>query len=216
MRDARGHACAGRCLVVVYEAQRAPGGAVEICLLCDPDLPAEIAGRLCGDLPARLQRDVSSGVRWDVRRVVAPLVGDEQLAVSGLSDLLRENLQDDAWDVGVFITDLPRRSQVRPVAAEVAVRERIALVSLPAMGPLRVYARTRAAVIRLVAELVQTDHHPESPVPRVAGLRRDKRPRLPSASIDPLRPDPAAGSGARALGSRPVAVTPVIGRRRQP
>jgi hypothetical protein len=50
-------------VTVAEGTQPAPGGPVlRLGLLADPDLPAEIAGRLVEELPGLLSRDVSDGV----------------------------------------------------------------------------------------------------------------------------------------------------------
>lgn len=160
-------------------------GLVKVCLVSDPDLPADITERLCVELPSALEARVAGGVDWKVRRLVGPLVADEQLSVSDLTGAFARSVEDDDWDVSVFITDLPRRSGVRPVAAEISSADRIALVSLPALGPLRLYARTREAVVRLIGELMRSDYQPSPD----GGASRAKCGRLPAVSVEPLSGD---------------------------
>jgi hypothetical protein len=127
---------------------------VNIVLLSDPDLPAELADRLVLDLPDLLTNRVSADVKWRVDEVLNPLAGDEQVSVSQMVEVVGTRMPELGWDYGVCLTDLPRRAGRRPVVAELSTSSRVALVSVPALGTLRLYPRVREAVVRLVAELV--------------------------------------------------------------
>jgi hypothetical protein len=126
---------------------------VDVLLLTDPDLPAELADRLADELPALLREHVSDRVDWRVDAVLNPLAGDEQVDVSTMLEVVGERMPDLGWDYGICLTDLPRRAGRRPVAAEVSASAGVALVSLPALGSLRLYPRVRSAVVELIAEL---------------------------------------------------------------
>jgi hypothetical protein len=166
---------------------------VRICLASDPDLPARLARRLADELPELLSRRLASSVEWRTRFVVAPLQGDEQIHVTRLAEHVGELMPDDEWDVAVFLTDLPRRAGVRPVAAEIDPDHRLALLSIPALGFFWLYPRVREAVVRLIGELIVSDYRPDPAA---------KRSRLRSVSARPLRraPEPLAGS-VRLLGT---------------
>lgn len=132
----------------------APGSErVRIVLLSDPDLPTELAQRLAGELPGALTRRVADGVSWVVEVRPNPLAGHEQLDVTHMVDAVGDVMPDGGWDIGVCVTDLPRRTGTEPVAAEVSAPDGLALVSVPALGGLRLPGRLREAVVRLVAEL---------------------------------------------------------------
>jgi hypothetical protein len=167
----------------------------------DPDLAAAVAERLSAELPDALASQVSADVTWRAEWRVAPIKGDEQLGVSGLVDSVGDGIGDDVWDVAVFITDLPRRSGVRPVAAELAQEERIALVSLPGLGFFRLYRRTREAVLRLIGELMTGDHRPASSPAEDTRATRRKHGRLPSVRVGRLPADLKAPDGVRLVGS---------------
>lgn len=55
-----------------------------------------------------------------------------------------------AWDIGIFLTDLPRRAPLSPVSVELNPERRIALVSLPALGSRRLRRRVEKAVVGIV------------------------------------------------------------------
>lgn len=150
-------------------AELGEGDRVVVRLWADPDLPAEFAAQLSDELPDLLRRRMSAGVCWEVKRVVAALDADEQLTVTALTRTLSVDADAGDSDIGIIITDLPRRSGVRPVAAEIAPDERLALVSVPALGPIRLYRRTRDVVLRLIEELVRNEGRPSGE--RMVGSR---------------------------------------------
>jgi hypothetical protein len=169
-------------------------GVVRVCLVSDPDLPSEIAGRLAEELPELLRQRLSPAPTWEVRQVTAALQADEQVGMAELTLTIGEMLPDQYFDVLVFITDLPRRSGRRPIAAELDAAGRLAIVSIPTMGFVGMYRRIREAVVRLIAELVVSDHRP------AAGV---KRMRLRSVSAQPLpAADGGPSAGLRLVGSR--------------
>jgi hypothetical protein len=91
----------------------------------------------------------------------------------------------------VCLTDLPRRSGLRPIVAEASVADRVALASLPALGARQLYRRVREMVVGLVAELTAS----------LGGGRADQEPgRPPSQPAAPIRrvvPSDAAGIDVR-------------------
>ncbi|WP_406411323.1 hypothetical protein [Streptomyces sp. NBC_01614] len=129
--------------------------AVRIVLVADPGVAAEIAQELADKLPRLLRRRVRADVDWRVTARTAPLVADEQLDVSSAVDVVRPFLPEGDWDAAVFLTDLPRRAGLRPVSIEVSSADRIALVSLPALGSWRMRQRARHVVADVVGMLTR-------------------------------------------------------------
>jgi hypothetical protein len=169
-------------------------GVLRVCLVSDPDLPSEIAGRLAEELPELLRQRLSPATTWEVRQVTAALQADEQVGIAELTLAIGDMMPDQDFDVLVFITDLPRRSGRRPIAAELDAAGRLAIVSIPTMGFVGMYRRIRDAVVRLIAELIVSDHRP------AAGV---KRMRLRSVSAQPLpAADGGPSAGLRLVGSR--------------
>jgi hypothetical protein len=126
-----------------------PGGLV-LGLLTDPDLPAELAEQLAPELPELLGEHLDDQVPWQVR------VGCERFDLADEQQILavaHQRRAREGWDLVVCLTDLPRRSGLRPILAEVNLTDRVALASLPAFGARRLYQRFRDMVIGLVAEL---------------------------------------------------------------
>ncbi|MEU9572387.1 hypothetical protein AB0D62_21445 [Streptomyces massasporeus] len=147
---------------------RPAAAAVRIVLVADPGVASEIAQGLADGLPQLLRRRVRADVDWQVSARTAPLVADEQLGVSSVTDVVRPFLPEGDWDVGVFLTDLPRRAGLEPVSVEVSPADRIALVSLPALGSWRMRQRARRVVVDVVGMLTR-EHADLAPSPEEVG-----------------------------------------------
>lgn len=147
-------------------------------LLADPDLPAELAERLAGELPELLAERLDDQVSWQIR------VGCERFDLADEERIMavaRESRAREGWDLVVCLTDLPRRIGLRPIVAEASLTDGVALASLPALGARQLYQRVREMVIGLVEELdrerlalPQAGHErPSTRRPRfVASIRR--------------------------------------------
>ena len=172
--------------VAATDGERAgrPDGLV-LGLLADPDLPVELAEQLAGELPALLAERLDDQVPWQIR------VFRQRLDLADENRLLavaRDSRAREGWDLVVCLTDLPRRSGLRPIVAEASVTDGVAVASLPALGARQLYQRVRELVIGLVDELAA-----EPP-----GSDRVGR--------GPRRAGPAPGSPPRSGGScRPMA-----------
>jgi hypothetical protein len=119
-------------------------------LLSDPDLPVELAEQLAGELPELLAERLDNQVAWQVQVLSERFdLGDE----ARLLEFAAQRRAREGWDLVVCLTDLPRRSGLRPIVAEASVSDGVALASLPALGARQLYQRARALVIGLVAEL---------------------------------------------------------------
>jgi hypothetical protein len=129
-----------------------PADGVVVGLLADPDLPAELAQRVgwraaraAGRAPRRpgALAGPGRGERFDL--------ADEERILA----VARESRARQGWDLVVCLTDLPRRSGLRPILAEASLTDGVALASLPALGARRLYRRVRELVVGLVEELDQ-------------------------------------------------------------
>ncbi|MFF0789291.1 hypothetical protein [Streptomyces spiralis] len=141
------------------------GRTLRLALVADPGLPSELARDLAPRLPEYLRRRIGRDIHWQVDTVTAPLVAHEQVGGSRVAEIVRTHLEDTDWDIGVLLTDLPRRAQRDPVSTEVDPEHRVALISLPALGSRRLQRRVRQAVVGAVRQLTaQDDRLLESPV----------------------------------------------------
>lgn len=115
-------------------------------LVADPVVVAETVERTGPDVAARLRGD------WHVRT-------DEQTFAAGqelreLSQRAGELADEHGWDAVIGLTDLPMVVDGQMVLADVSPAERVAVLSVPALGPLMLRRRLRRAVVR-VAEAIE-------------------------------------------------------------
>ncbi|MEU0465274.1 hypothetical protein ABZ215_14840 [Amycolatopsis sp. NPDC006131] len=152
-------------------AQRTPD-AVSVGLLTDDGLPRQLAGRIAEGLPARLADDFGDETSWHVEHEARSLPLDEEGNIPMLA-LAEEHRAEHEWDLLVLITDLPRRAGTVPIASDYNVAHGVAMVSLPALGALRLRGRACRLIIHLI-------HHLMSP-------RSAKAADPPRRALDRLR-----------------------------
>ena len=144
--------------------------SIHVGLVADPASPTEIAHRV-SDLDPPGSED--SGA-WDIEVVSEPFTTgceDVDTAVSRLGDQARQH----EWDLVVGLTELPLRDDDgRYLLVEVDPQRRRAVLSLPALGGVRVHARTRHAVRKLVSGMADpsTKEEHRVPLPRLSGRWR--------------------------------------------
>ncbi|MDW5593134.1 hypothetical protein VSS74_02215 [Conexibacter stalactiti] len=114
-------------------------------LVADPVVVAETVERTVTDIAARLRGD------WHVRV-------DEQTFTAGqelreLSQRAEELADEHGWDAVIGLTDLPMVVDGEIVLADVSPRERVAVLSVPALGPLPLRRRLRRAVVKVAEAL---------------------------------------------------------------
>jgi len=143
---------------------------IHVGLLADPASPTEIARRLT-DLhpPDGGRRDA-----WDIQVVSEPFtIGCEDVdtALKRLGDAARQQ----EWDLVVGLTELPLRDDDgRYLLVRTDPQGRSAVLSLPALGGLRLHARARHAVRVLVGGMTDPSTQVEHrvPLPRLGGRWR--------------------------------------------
>ncbi|WP_170124634.1 hypothetical protein [Nocardioides silvaticus] len=134
---------------------------VRVGLMADPAAPSDLARRMADLTPP----DSEDRVNWDVEVVSEPFT----LASEDVDDAL-ERLDDHArrhgWDVVVGLTELPLHdSDGRYLLVDVDRRERRAVLSLPALGGLRMQRRARRAVGKLVHAMAGAEPGDDHRVP---------------------------------------------------
>jgi hypothetical protein len=143
---------------------------IHVGLLADPASPTKIARRLTDlDPPDGGRRDA-----WDIKVVSEPFtIGCEDVdtALRRLGDAARQH----EWDLVVGLTELPLRDDDgRYLLVRTDPQGRSAVLSLPALGGLRMHARARHAVRVLVGGMTdpsaQVGHR--VPLPRLGGRWR--------------------------------------------
>ena len=142
---------------------------IRVGLVADPASPTEIARRI-GPLepPERGDRD------WDIEVLSeAFTIGSEQTgsALARLEDQARRH----GWDLVVGLTERPLyEGNGRYLLVETDSQQRTAVLSLPALGGLRMQARTRHELRTLVSGMADPNSHDEHRVtlPRIRGRWR--------------------------------------------
>jgi hypothetical protein len=112
------------------------------------DVPPELTEQLAEDLSRR-----HPSVDWRAELVVDRLV-EPPARLTEILDDARRRLLRSHWHLALVITDLPLRDAGRPVSRRASRTHGVAVVSLPALGPLHVRARLRRALVEAVDELL--------------------------------------------------------------
>ena len=143
---------------------------IHVGLMADPAAPTEIA-RPMSDLRAP---SGNGQVPWDVEVVSEPFTtGSEDVATA--IGRLQEHARRHEWDLVVGLTELPIRDDDGTyLLVTTAPDRRTAVLSLPALGGIRLHARTRHAVHELVSGMADTATPEEHrvPLPRRTGRSR--------------------------------------------
>src|SRR3954471_21740773 len=139
--------------------------SIRVGLVADPAVPTEIARSMTDLSP------VNGSVGWDIDVVSEPFTTgseDVETAVGRLQDQARQR----EWDLVVGLTELPLHDhEGRNLLVETDPEERTAVLSLPALGGLRMHSRTRRALRSLVSGMADPDKTGERRVtlPRLRG-----------------------------------------------
>lgn len=143
---------------------------LQVGLVADPAKPTQVARRFGGHYP----QDSEDRRDWDVEVVSEPFTAaceDVDTALSRLTDRGR----DHDWDVVVGLTELPLRdASGRYLLVEADPQHRTAVLSLPALGGVRMHRRSRRALREVVSGMADPDSTSEHRVflPRRSGRWR--------------------------------------------
>ena len=142
---------------------------IHVGLVADPESPTEMA-RPMSDLESSVNEDRG----WDIEVVSEPFtIGCEDVdtALARLGDHAREH----EWDLVVGLTELPLRDDDgRYLLIETSPQRGTAVLSLPALGGLRMRTRTRHALRKLISGMADdttADEH-RVPLPQRGGRWR--------------------------------------------
>jgi chromate transport protein ChrA len=147
--------------------------SVALGLIPAPEMPHRLAQELSTKLPELLSRRVDERVSWEVSVICDPLTGSEPDATRVI-DAGRERMEEEGWNLAICLTDLPIRTDGRPVVATVSTAYNVAVLSLPPLGVTLLRRRVREATLQLVSELYEGN--PE--------LSRDGEYREPHQLVD--------------------------------
>ncbi|MFI5717724.1 hypothetical protein [Nocardia sp. NPDC051750] len=126
-------------------------GTVVVGVVADPDLPARLARDLAETLPAVCARR-GDRTQWRVEVFDDPFEAMYP-DLEFLIDKAGRHVRDTSWDLALCLTDLPMRTDGRILLASVDPRHRVGLISLPALGGVRLRHRLRESAAGIVAAL---------------------------------------------------------------
>lgn len=129
-------------------------------LVADPGLPTEIAEQICDTLPDLLSAAVSAEVNWEVKVLTRELPLDDhgQIVIWKHGDKITSK---EGWDFMVCLSDMARTLDSRFVISDVNHAHRAGLVSLPALGPIRLRQHASNGVVRVLRVLLDDSLQPE-------------------------------------------------------
>jgi hypothetical protein len=157
-----------------------------------------LAGRWANEVAAGLGKTLEGqlvkrhpSVRWRLEVHSHRLIPVPREAADAI-EATRLRMLEDGWDLAVLVTDLPLTQGGRPVVGEViSPTHRVAVISLPALGPRHVRQRLIDALIGIVGELVgeQPSEREDGAAGRgLARRRRRTRLRLAEIAAEPRDP----------------------------
>src|ERR1700722_19662264 len=121
-------------------------------LLASPGPAAELTESLLPEIADRLPERLP-GVRWRLEFVSDRLV-EAPTDLSAIISAGRRMLLDRGWHLAVCVTDLPLQTARRPVIAHVSATHGVAVLSMPALGPVSVRKRTAETIVRLIRHML--------------------------------------------------------------
>ena len=135
-----------------------------------------------------MAKQISDSVDWDVRVLTRamPLDSDNNIELWTHSEDL---LHDQGWDFVICMTELTRRLDTRLVISDVNSTRGAAIISLPALGPVRLRHHARESIVAVVRTLADDDL--QSPRPSVPSSRSHQ---LSRRLLAPVAYDTASGA----------------------
>src|SRR3984893_5938642 len=121
-------------------------------LLASPGAASELTKSLLPDIADRLPEQLP-GVRWRIE-FVSDRLAQPPTDLTELISAARRMLLDRGWHLAVGVTDLPLQTARRPVIAHVSATHGVAVLSMPALGPVAVRRRTAETIVRLVGHML--------------------------------------------------------------
>jgi uncharacterized protein YggT (Ycf19 family) len=153
---------------------------VRVGVVADPGLPAKVAATLAAHgLAEHLAAEIGPRLRWVVETVFEALPLNED-GIVPLAELAAIRRRRQGWDVVVYLTDLPRRSGTQPVVADLSITHAAALISLPAVGWVRLRRCVRDVVVYLLRRLTEEcgEHRDENHARAASAARWRVLPRF--------------------------------------
>lgn len=125
---------------------------VVVGVVAAPGATADLARAAATAIADRLRSRVPE-VDWAIRLQVARLV-EEPADLGQLIEATRRRMLTEGWSLVLCVTDLPLQTARRPVVAHASITHGVAVLSMPALGPVAVVRRMTEAGDRLLAALL--------------------------------------------------------------
>ncbi len=135
------------------ETQEGQGSRV-LGLVSDPDMPTQVGTRLASRLTSWLNE--RTGEEWTVEVVSDPVTAAET-DTDQILEAVAQYRSERNWGYALCLTDLPLLLGDRPLLADGSTMRGVAVVSLPALGGLQPYRRTRQMMTQLLDDLLSSD-----------------------------------------------------------
>jgi hypothetical protein len=143
---------------------------IKVGLVADPASPTAVARRMSGlQPPGGEDRD-----DWDIEVVSEPFTTGSEDVDTAVARLRKHALQHE-WDLVIGLTELPLRDDDgRYLLVETDPQQRTAVLSLPALGGLRMHTRARHTLRVLVSGMADAASQDARrvPLPRLSGRGR--------------------------------------------
>ncbi|MFD2627247.1 hypothetical protein [Oceanobacillus kapialis] len=125
---------------------------IRVGLISAPNFPAEIAEKLCDELPDIFVKYIDKETSWKVESTVDTLVGVAEETKEVL-DNASNIKKDHNWDFVICLTDLPIFMKKKIVVGNASIKNKIGQVSVPAFGVMPMRKRIRVIIVELMKEL---------------------------------------------------------------
>lgn len=169
---------------------------VVVGIVADPGIPSMVANNISGKLSRVLENRILHEVQWDVHVSSEELSLDAQNRIA-IKTKAQNILPDRGWDILVCLTDLPRRNGKRPVIADVRAGDAVALVSMPAIGGLRIESHTMNTLAHVIG-LISTEKLHEVAIRNPAQKHHHIRRRI-TEGVSPVRQVPSSDEDVQLL-----------------
>jgi hypothetical protein len=139
---------------------------IHVGLVADPAAPTKIAQGMADMSP------LDGSLAWDITVVSEPFTtGSEDVGFA--VDRLQDQARQRDWDLVIGLTELPLHDhEGRHLLVETDPEQRTAVLSLPALGGLRMHTRARRSVRSLICEMSDPDVKHRVALPRLRGRWR--------------------------------------------
>ena len=117
-----------------------------------PGLPAKVSYGICDDIETLLNEELAQGVTWKVKIEVDSFTGASE-KIEEISKQAVEIKKSNNWDYVISLTDLPIFFKESIILSNVDINEKIALISLPALGAMPTKKKVKKTIHEMVKEL---------------------------------------------------------------